>query len=86
MTKERKVNNKNRTAQNITPDDQIKKTEIGRACGTYGGEDKCIQGNGGESEGKRPLGRLRRRLAYDDDDDNNNNNNYNNNKTNLQEI
>jgi hypothetical protein len=74
MTKERKVNNMNGTEQNITPDDQLKKIEIGRACGTYGGEDKCIQGNGGESEGKRPLGRLRRRFSY------NNNNNNNNNK------
>ena len=77
MTKERKVHSKNGTAQNITMDEQIKKIEIGRTCGTYGGEDKCIQGKGGESEGKRSLGRLRCRLAY-------NNNNIN--KTNLQEI
>jgi hypothetical protein len=80
MTKERKVNSMKGTAQNVTPDDQIKNIEIGRACGTYGGEDKCIQGNGGESEGKGPFGRLRIRVAYY------NNNNNNNNNTNLQEI
>jgi hypothetical protein len=27
--------------------DQIKKTEMGRTCGTYGGEERCIQGFGG---------------------------------------
>ena len=35
--------------------------EIGRACDTYEGEERCIQGLGGEPEGKRPLGRLRRK-------------------------
>ena len=34
---------------------------IGRACGTYGRRERCAQGFGGESEGKRPLGRPRRR-------------------------
>jgi hypothetical protein len=34
-------------------DDQIEKNEMGRACSTYG----CIQGFGGETKGKRPLGR-----------------------------
>ena len=63
MTKGRKVNSKNGTAQNIIPDDQIKNIEIGRACGAYGGEDKCVQGNGGESEGKKPLGRIWIRMA-----------------------
>jgi hypothetical protein len=24
--------------------DQVKKTELGRTCGTYGGEERCIQG------------------------------------------
>jgi hypothetical protein len=24
--------------------DQVKKTEMGRTCGTYGGEERCIQG------------------------------------------
>jgi hypothetical protein len=28
--------------------DQIK-NEMGRACGTYGGEERCIQGFGGET-------------------------------------
>ena len=27
----------------------------------YGGEERCIQGFGGETKGKRPLGRPRRR-------------------------
>jgi hypothetical protein len=35
--------------------------EMGGACSTYGGEQKCIQGIGGETEGKRPLGRPRYR-------------------------
>jgi len=35
--------------------------ETGRACDTYEGEERCIQGLGGEPEGKRPLGRLRRK-------------------------
>ena len=27
----------------------IKMTEVGRACSTYGGEERCIQGFGGET-------------------------------------
>jgi hypothetical protein len=27
--------------------DQVKKTEMGRTCGTYGGEERCIQGFSG---------------------------------------
>ena len=34
---------------------------MGGACGTYGGRERCAQGFGGEPEGKRPLGRPRRR-------------------------
>ena len=30
-----------------------------RACSTYGGEERFIQGFGGETEGKRPLGTSR---------------------------
>ena len=30
-------------------DDQIKKTEMGRARGTYGGEERCVQGLGGKT-------------------------------------
>jgi hypothetical protein len=30
-------------------DDQIEKTETGRACSTYGGEDRCIHGFSGET-------------------------------------
>jgi hypothetical protein len=28
---------------------------MGGACNTYGGEKSCIEGLGGEPEGKRPL-------------------------------
>jgi hypothetical protein len=28
---------------------QVKKTEMGRTCGTYGGEDRCIQGFSGKT-------------------------------------
>ena len=41
--------------------DQIKKNEIGGACSTYGGEQRCIQDLVGKPEGKRPLGRTRRK-------------------------
>jgi hypothetical protein len=29
--------------------DQIKKNEMGRACGTYGRQERCIQGFGGKT-------------------------------------
>ena len=29
--------------------DQIEKNEMGRTCSTYGGEQRCIQGFGGET-------------------------------------
>ena len=35
---------------------------MGGACGAYGGVERCAQGSNGETEGKRPLGRPRRRL------------------------
>jgi hypothetical protein len=41
--------------------DQIKKSEMGRACGKYGGHEKCIHGLTGRPERKRPLGRPKRR-------------------------
>ena len=34
---------------------------MGGACGTYGGREMCAQGFGGETQGKEPLGRQRRR-------------------------
>ena len=34
---------------------------MGRACSTQGGNQKCIQNFSGKPEGKRPLGRPRRR-------------------------
>jgi hypothetical protein len=33
--------------------DQVKKTEMGRTCGTYGGEERRIQGFSGETWGKK---------------------------------
>ena len=38
--------------------------EFGRACSTYWGEERCIQGFSGELEGTRPLGRPRGRWEY----------------------
>jgi hypothetical protein len=32
-----------------------------RACSTHGGEEECIYDIGGKAEGKRPVGRPRRR-------------------------
>ena len=37
--------------------DQTKKTELGRACRTHGGEERCLQGFGGKILGKKQLGR-----------------------------
>ena len=34
---------------------------MGGECSTYGGEERCIEGLGGEPEGKRPLERPRGR-------------------------
>ena len=33
--------------------DQVKKNEMGRTCGTYGGEERFIQGFSGETWGKK---------------------------------
>jgi len=41
--------------------DKIEKNEMGVACGAYGGGEWGAQGSGGKPEGKRPLGRPRRR-------------------------
>ena len=34
---------------------------MGGECGTYGGEDRCMQTLVGKPDGKRPLGRSRHR-------------------------
>ena len=34
---------------------------MGGACGAYGGGERCAQGSSEKPEGKRPLGRPRRR-------------------------
>jgi hypothetical protein len=41
--------------------DKIEKNEMGWSCSTYLGEERFIQGFGGEASGKEPLGRPRRR-------------------------
>jgi hypothetical protein len=41
---------------------KIEKSEIGWTCGVCGGGERCAQGLEGKPEGKRPLGRPRRRL------------------------
>jgi hypothetical protein len=47
----RRLHNKYLYALYSSPnsDDQVKKTEMGRTCGTYGGEERCIQGFSGET-------------------------------------
>ena len=40
---------------------KIEKNELGGACGVYGGGERCAQGLVVKPEGKRPLGRPRRR-------------------------
>jgi hypothetical protein len=35
---------------------KIGKNEIGGACGTYGGGERCAQGVGGEAIGKEAVG------------------------------
>jgi hypothetical protein len=40
---------------------QVKKTEKGRKCSTYWGEERFIQGFSGETSGKELRGRPRRR-------------------------
>ena len=39
----------------------IRKNEMGGECGTYRRQERCLQGFGGRPEGRRPLGRPRRR-------------------------
>jgi positive regulator of sigma E activity len=43
-------------------DDQLEKNEMGCACGTCVAVEGCIQGVVRKLEGKKPLGRPRRRL------------------------
>jgi hypothetical protein len=45
------------------PVDQIKKNEMGRACGAYGGEESCMQDFVEKTDGKIPLGRSRCRCT-----------------------
>ena len=37
---------------------------MGGACGTYGGEKRCIQGLVGNPDGKRPFGTPKRRWEH----------------------
>ena len=41
--------------------DKIEKNELGGACSAYGGEERCIQGFGGETWGKETTWKPRRR-------------------------
>jgi hypothetical protein len=41
--------------------DEVKKTEMGRTCGTYGERRGANRALVGKPEGRRPLGRPRRR-------------------------
>ena len=43
--------------------DKTEKNKMGGECSMYVGEERCIQGffDGGKPEGKRPLGRRRRK-------------------------
>jgi hypothetical protein len=49
------------TAHQLFFGDKIEKNEMGGACSAYGVEERRIQGLVGKSEGKKPLGRPRRR-------------------------
>ena len=40
-------------------DEQIEKNEMGGACSAYGRGERHVRGSGGETLGKRPLGRPR---------------------------
>jgi hypothetical protein len=40
---------------------KIKKNDIGRTCRVFGEEEFCIEGFDGKPEGRKPLGRPRRR-------------------------
>jgi hypothetical protein len=53
--------------------EEMKYNEMGRACGTCGGEERCVQGSGVETRGKETLGKPR--LRWED-----------NSKMNLQEV
>jgi hypothetical protein len=37
------------TPPKIFSSDQVKKSEMGRACGTYGRQERCIQGSDRET-------------------------------------
>jgi len=52
------------TAHQYCSGDKTEKNEMGGACSTYGGEERCIKGFGGILEGKRQLGRSRHRWEY----------------------
>jgi hypothetical protein len=48
----------------ISLGDQVKANEVGRACGTHRKERKMYRVLVGKPEGKRPLGKPRRRWEY----------------------
>jgi hypothetical protein len=52
------------SSPSIVRGDQIKKNEMGGACGTYGKREMCIYDFGRENCGKEPFGRPRRKWEY----------------------
>jgi hypothetical protein len=40
---------------------QVNENEVGGACGMHGRREKCVQNSVGKPEGKKPLGKPRRR-------------------------
>ena len=59
----RRLHNKELCALYTSPDsgDQVKKTEVDKACSTYGGRRGAYRILVGKLEGRRPIGRHRRR-------------------------
>ena len=56
----RKLHNEELSAEYCTGS-KIEKNEMGGACGAYGAGERSVQGSGGNPEGRRPMGRPRRR-------------------------
>ena len=42
---------------------KIKKNEVGEACGTYGGVERCAQGCNGETQGKEAIGETQTQMG-----------------------
>ena len=42
---------------------RVEKNEVGGACGTYGGGDRCAQGSSGETRGKEAIGEIQTQMG-----------------------